>query len=403
MELRELDHGASVDQVLLVRGADLRTKRGADDVFLRLELSDRSGSVTAMVWDDAEEVARVAVRGHAVRVIGRFEVHERFGRQIALDRLEAVPQGEVDLSTLVEGPSQPVAELERRFRGLIERTGDPWLRRLLERVFDPQGAFWPRFRAAPAAKHFHEAYPHGLLDHTLRVAEAVEGLAPLFQPVDRDVAVAGAILHDIGKAQTYTSDPVAPDLTDVGRLEGHIVVGYEIVRRVVGAIEGFPPDTARSIRHIVLSHHGKVEYGSPVVPATREAVLVHQADDLAARMGSIDRLERAMAPGDTWSAFDRALGGAVYFGPARGGVAPEPPAAEAAPDPGAWSGGAAGAGPPAWSGGSGPPPGDDPPEPPPAVAEVPAEEAPPRRAAAAQSSLIGPGADIPSGMDLRAA
>lgn len=310
MELRELDHGSSVDQVLLVRGADLRTKRGGDDQFLRLELADRSGSVTAMIWEDAAAVAEVAVRGSAVRVVGRFEVHERFGRQIAIDRVEAIAQEAVDLSTLVEGPSQPVAELERRFFALIERTTDPWLRRLLDRVFDPMGAFWPRFRAAPAAKHFHEAYPHGLLDHTLRVAESVEALAPTFAPVDRDVAVAGAILHDIGKAHTYTADPVSPDLTDVGRLEGHIIIGYEIVRRVVGAIEGFPPETARSIRHIVLSHHGKLEYGSPVVPATREAILVHQADDLAARMGSLDRLERGMGPGESWSAFDRALSGA---------------------------------------------------------------------------------------------
>jgi 3'-5' exoribonuclease len=322
MELRELEHGSPVDQVLLVRSADLRTKRGSDDVFLRLELTDRSGRVSAMVWDGAAEVAEVALRGHAVRVVGRFEVHERFGRQIQPERIEAVDQAGVDLSELVEGPSQPVAELERRFRALVGRVEDPWLRLLLERVFDPAGAFWPRFRAAPAAKHFHEAYPHGLLDHTLRVAEAVEGLAPLFGPVDRDVAVTGAILHDIGKAQTYTADRISPELTDAGRLEGHIVIGYEIVRRVVGLIDGFPAETARSIRHIVLSHHGRLEYGSPVVPATREAVLVHQADDLAARMGSLDRLERGLAPGAEWSGYDRALEGAAYFGPARGGLGP---------------------------------------------------------------------------------
>lgn len=335
MELRELEHGSPVDQVLLVRGADLRARRGTDDRFLRLELGDRSGSVPAMVWDDAVAVAEVAVRGLAVRVLGTFEVHERYGRQIAIERVEAVPQDEVDLSLLVEGPSRPPAELEERFRALVGRTGDPWLRALLDRVFDPAGAFWPRFRIAPAAKRFHEAYPHGLLDHTLRVGEAVEALAPLFPPVDRDVAVTGAVLHDIGKAQTYTQDPVAPDLTDAGRLEGHIVIGYEIVRRVVASIEGFPEQTARAIRHVVLSHHGKVEYGSPVVPATREAVLVHHADDLAARMGSLDRLQRELGPGEQWSGYDRALEGAAYFGPARGpagpaGIVPAPADRDAA-------------------------------------------------------------------------
>ncbi|WP_022929842.1 3'-5' exoribonuclease YhaM family protein [Patulibacter americanus] len=322
MELRELEHGSAVDHVLLVRGADRRTRKGSDDVFLRLELADRTGSVVAMVWDDCESVEQVAVKGQAVRVTGRFEVHDRFGRQIQLDRLTAIPQDEVDLSTLVEGPSEPVATLEARFFALVQRTQDVWLRRLLERVFARDGAFWPRFRMAPAAKHFHEAYPHGLLDHTLRVAEGVEAMAPLFAPVDRDVAVCGALLHDIGKAHTYTTDPVSPELTDLGRLEGHIVIGYEIVRRVVGDLPGFPPETARSLRHIVLSHHGKLDYGSPVVPATREAVLVHHVDDLAARMGSLDRLERGLGPGDEWSGYDRALSGPAYFGPARGAGAP---------------------------------------------------------------------------------
>ncbi|MGX6448015.1 3'-5' exoribonuclease YhaM family protein, partial [Patulibacter sp. S7RM1-6] len=327
MELRELEHGAAVDHVLLVRGVDRRSRKGTDDVYLRLELADRSGSVVAMVWDDCEAVEAVAVRGTAVHVRGRFEVHERFGRQIQLDRggIAAVDQDDVDMSRLVEGPSVPVAELEERFWGLVGRTEDRWVRALLERVFARDGAFWPRFRAAPAAKHFHEAYPHGLLDHTLRVAEAVERLAPLFAPVDRDVAVAGAILHDIGKAHTYTADAVSPELTDLGRLEGHIVIGYEILRRVIADLDGFPEPTARSIRHIVLSHHGKLEYGSPVAPATREALLVHHADDLAARMGTFDRLERGLGSDQEWSAYDRGLGGAAYFGPARA-AAGAPPA-----------------------------------------------------------------------------
>lgn len=329
MELRELDHGAPVDLVLLVRGVERRARRGSSD-FLRLELADRSQSVTAMVWDDAEEVAAFAVRGAAVRIAGRFEVHDRFGRQIAIKAIESVPLEQVDLTALVEGPSVPVADLERRFAAIVGRIEDVWARELLDQVFARDGAFWARFRLAPAAKHFHEAYPHGLLDHTVRVAEGVEALAPLFGGVDPDVAVTGALLHDIGKAQTYTTDPVAPDLTDIGRLEGHIVIGYEIVQRVLARIDGFPDETARALRHIVLSHHGKQEYGSPVVPQTREAVLVHHVDDLAARMGSFDRLERGLPAGERWSGFDRAVGGPAYFGPTRAGEPPASASAEAA-------------------------------------------------------------------------
>ncbi|WP_320668795.1 3'-5' exoribonuclease YhaM family protein [Patulibacter defluvii] len=317
MELRDLDDGASVDLVLLVRAVSRRVRREGGEPFLKLELADRSQTLPAIVWEDADEVAGFVVRGATVRVEGKLELSERYGRQLAIERLSPVAREQVDLSTLLEGPSVPVAELERRLAALVERTGDRWIRALLERVFDREGGFWPRFREAPAAKFFHEAYPHGLLDHTVRVAEAVEALVPHFGDVDRDVAVAGALLHDIGKAQTYTSDPIAPELTDLGRLEGHIVLGYEIVRRVIGALDGFPEETARSIRHIVLSHHGKQEYGSPVVPATREAVLVHHVDDLGARMGSFDRLQRGLSPEDRWSGYDRAIGSAAYFGPAR--------------------------------------------------------------------------------------
>jgi 3'-5' exoribonuclease len=326
MELRDLEHGAPVELVLLVRDAARRSRPEGDE-FLRLTLADRSQRVTAMVWDEVPAVAPFAVRGSAVRVAGQFEVHERYGRRIVVERIEPVAADDVDWAALVPGPDEPVERIEQRFRGLIDRTEDHWLRLLLERVFAADGAFWPRFRLAPAAKRFHEAYPHGLLDHTTRVSEAVEALVPLFPGVDRDVAVAGALLHDIGKAQAYTTDPVAPDMTELGRLEGHIVIGYEIVRRVLAGIDGFPERTARSIRHIVLSHHGKLDYGSPVVPHTREAALVHHVDDLAAQLGGFDRLQRELADGEQWSPFDRGVGGAAYFGPARDVDAVDPRAA----------------------------------------------------------------------------
>lgn len=317
MDLRDLDAGAPVDRVLLVRAAARRRRRDDGSEYLRLELGDRSQALVAIVREDVDAIAAFAERGAAVRFRGIVEEDERFGRQLALESLAPVDRATVDLAELTEGPAIPVAELERRFQALIARTADRWLRLLLERVFDRETPFWLRFREAPAAKFFHEAYPHGLLDHTLRVTEAVEALAPLFPDVDRDVAVAGALLHDIGKAEAYTTDPLAPDLTDLGRLEGHIVLGYEIVRAAVEALEGFPAETALAVRHIVLSHHGKQEYGSPVVPATREAVLVHHADDLAARMGSFDRLQRGLAPDAQWSAYDRGVGSAAYFGPVR--------------------------------------------------------------------------------------
>jgi 3'-5' exoribonuclease len=127
------------------------------------------------------------------------------------------------------------------------------------------------------------------------------------------VAVTGALLHDIGKLQAYTEDDNAIDLTDLGRLHGEIALGYYRIRREIEEIEGFPEQLAWAVLHIILSHHGSLEHGSPVVPCTREATLVHMIDNLGGRLGSFDRLEKELAPGRQWSAYDRALAAAAYF------------------------------------------------------------------------------------------
>jgi 3'-5' exoribonuclease len=136
-------------------------------------------------------------------------------------------------------------------------------------------------------------------------------MSATFGGINRDVAVAGALLHDIGKVDAYDDH----DLTDAGRLEGEIALGYYRVRSEIEDIPGFPPALAQAVLHIILSHHGALEFGSPVRPCTREATLVHFVDNLGGRLGYFDRLEQELADGATWSAFDRALGAGAYFGP----------------------------------------------------------------------------------------
>ncbi len=181
---------------------------------------------------------------------------------------------------------------------------------------------WEAYRLAPAAKHYHQAYRHGLLEHSLGVAQAVSAISATFPGIDRDVAVTGALLHDIGKLDAYTRDPQHIDLTDSGRLHGEIALGYYRIRREIEDIEGFPPALAQAVLHIILSHHGSLEHGSPVVPCTREATLVHMIDNLGGRLGSFDRLEKELPAGERWSGFDRAIGAGAYF------AASDAPAAE---------------------------------------------------------------------------
>jgi 3'-5' exoribonuclease len=205
--------------------------------------------------------------------------------------------------------------MERDLRALLATIHNPHLGRLLKLVFDEGSPVWPTYRDAPAAKRYHQAYRHGLLEHCLTVAQAVGALSPIFPGIDRDVAVTGALLHDIGKLETYELEGGAIEMSDRGRLYGEIPLGYYRVRRAIERLDSFPAELEQAILHIILSHHGSLEHGSPVVPCTREATLVHMVDNLGGRLGSFDRLEKQLPTGEQWSAFDRALDGSAYFAP----------------------------------------------------------------------------------------
>ena len=213
----------------------------------------------------------------------------------------------------LDGPPRAAPQMEADLRALIGTVQSPHLRDLLEVVLGPDSETWQLFRDAPAAKRYHQAYRHGLLEHSLSVAQSVSAIAANFPGIDRDVAVSGALLHDIGKLDAYTTDPLAIDMTDAGKLQGEIPLGYYRVRRLIEDLPGFPPEPAAAVLHIILSHHGALEHGSPVVPCTREATLVHMIDNLGGRLGSFDRLEKQLPEGSRWSDYDRALGGGAFF------------------------------------------------------------------------------------------
>jgi 3'-5' exoribonuclease len=311
--LREFSDGDQVAGVFVVRERERRQKRNGED-FLRVVLADKTGTVPAIAWEAVAECFEICAPGSIVIVTGSFSVHPQFGRQIKLAAVRPAGPGEYDAEQLAEGPARSVELLETDLRALIATVQNDSLRQLLDRFFGPGTESWARFREAPAAKHYHQAYAGGLLEHSLSVAQAVSAAANFFPGIDREIAVTGAMLHDIGKTEAYNDDPLAIELTDAGRLEGEIPRGYYRVRREIEAIEGLDPDLAHGILHIILSHHGQLEHGSPVVPATREATLVHAIDNLGGKLGSFDRLERELADGESWSRFDRGIDGSAFFG-----------------------------------------------------------------------------------------
>jgi len=282
--------------VLLVRSSDAK----------RLVLADRTGTLEAAARGDV-------AAGSCVRVAGRVEARGR----LAITAVRDAAEDEYVLDDLLDGPRIPVERMEADLRELIATIQCDHLRALLDAVFGAGTETWELFREAPAAKRYHQAYRHGLLEHSLTVAQSVSAISATFGGVDRDVAVTGALLHDIGKLDAYTSDPLAIDMTDLGKLQGEIPLGYYRVRRLIEDLPGFPTDLAVAVLHIILSHHGQLEHGSPVVPCTREATLVHMIDNLGGKLGSFDRLEKELPDGSTWSGWDRVLGGGAWFGAAR--------------------------------------------------------------------------------------
>jgi 3'-5' exoribonuclease len=310
--VRELEDGQAVEQVLLVREAEIRTARNGDD-YLRLLLADRTGSVPAVLFTCPPETARLAAPGVVVSVAGRYAIDARYGPQLKLTRLRVARPDEYELDSLLDGPAHDVDQMERDLREVIATVQNQHLQRLLDRLLGAGSEVWRAYQVAPAAKYYHQAYRHGLLEHSLGVAQAVSATSATFAGVDRDVAVTGALLHDIGKLEAYGFQGPSIDLTDAGRLHGEIALGYYRVRREIEDIEGFPTALAQAILHIILSHHGTLEHGSPVVPCTREATLVHMVDNLGGKLGSFDRLEKELADGQRWSGFDKALSSSAYF------------------------------------------------------------------------------------------
>ncbi|HWH45330.1 MAG TPA: HD domain-containing protein [Thermoleophilaceae bacterium] len=312
--VRDLEDGQAVETVFLVRGCTRREKRNGDP-FLKLQLGDCTGLVEAVAWDGVDEIEPHSKPGAAVLVTGRYSVDQRYGASITIASLRAADPGEFDPADLHDAPPLPVDDMVADLRSLVGTIQNPHLRALLDRIFGEGSETWRRWSEAPAAKHYHQAYKHGLLEHSLTVAQGVSALSSTFPGIDRDVAVTGALLHDIGKIEAYEGDGGAYDLSDAGKLQGEIPLGYYRVRRTIEDLPGFPAETAQALLHIILSHHGLLEHGSPVTPCTREATLVHMIDNLGGRLGSFDRLEKALADGQSWSSYDRALSGSAYFPP----------------------------------------------------------------------------------------
>jgi len=302
--VKDIKEGEPVRDLFLVANKALLTSN-AGKPYLSLQLRDRTGQVEGRVWDRAEEIGKrferddvVEVSGSAISYQGRiqFKVHD-------VRREEA---GGRDLSEYLPVTRKGIDPLWVELQRLIGGVRDADLKTLLAAVFPdpPSTDVARRFRQAPGGKTMHHDYIGGLLEHTVSVAGICMKLSAHYEGVDADLLLAGAVLHDIGKVHELSYEG-AFDYTDEGRLLGHLYMGAEYVDRVCSSLPGFPPGKTMLVKHMILSHHGELEYGSPKRPKTLEAILLHFVENMDAKVSAFQDAVAEMREGARWTDYQR--------------------------------------------------------------------------------------------------
>lgn len=291
-----------VDSPFLVRDKIMAMAKNGKP-YMTLKLVDRTGEVEGRVWDRVDEFSERFGKDDFLRVQGKASVY--LGKmQLVVQELSRLADGEVDLADYLPVATRSTDELVAELRTRVGSLTDPHLRRLLE-AFLADAAFLQRLATAPAAKTMHHVYLGGLLEHSLAVADLADDVSRRYPGVQRDLLVVGALLHDIGKVAELCYER-SFDYTDEGKLIGHIVMGVEMVEEKVRQLPDFPRSLATLVKHLLLSHHGQYEFGSPKRPKTLEAVILNFLDDLDSKINGVrTHIERDPDNGSAWTSYHR--------------------------------------------------------------------------------------------------
>ncbi|MHB0938939.1 MAG: 3'-5' exoribonuclease YhaM family protein [Armatimonadota bacterium] len=309
MMLADLTEGMAVNTQACITQKKLLPFKNKSGHFLALTLGDRSGTLDAKVFNNGEEIAGRIAEGMVVGITGKAESYQG-NLQLNLDTMEPW-DGAVNKADFMPAYAGDVAALEAKLDALIASLSDPDLSALIRTIFS-EPELRRRYCEAPAGKGVHGAYLHGLLEHVVRQAELAEAACQCYPQANRDLVIAGVLLHDIGKIDEYSWE-LTIDITPRGRLLGHAVIGDLLVYER-GRELGIAEETATRLRHLILSHHGTRDFGAVVLPHTLEAVILHACDNLEAKAAHcIDMLQS----GDTaqpWTDYDRVEGHVWYRG-----------------------------------------------------------------------------------------
>lgn len=328
--VQQMADGETIEETYLISDKQLRANRNGN-LYLQVELRDRTGAISARLWNASEHLFRSFDTGDFLQVKGKVQLFQG-ALQMILSHIERVEAEKVELADFLPHTEHDVSKLLERLRSVLLRLGNPHLRALAE-CFLMDEEFLQGFCQAPAGVRNHHAYLGGLLEHVVTLLDAADRLLPLYPELDRDLLLAGVFLHDIGKIRELSYGK-AFAYTDEGQLVGHLVIGVEMLDEKAAKVpdltgEPFPQELLLRLRHMILSHHGSYEFGSPRLPMTPEAIALHHLDNLDAKVHSFTRdIREDRNTTSAWTPFNQSLQRRLFKGSTDGEEASYSPTLE---------------------------------------------------------------------------
>ncbi len=306
----ELKSGQVVKEKFILSKKILKEKKDGG-TYAMLEFTDRSGSIEGIAWDNVVESLGVLSVGDFVFISGTAnEYNERL--QIVVHSIRRISEDEINARDFLPQSDEDIDEVMAEIDEFRTRVNNAYLKKLLDIFFEDQ-AFVEKFRLAPAAKRAHHAYLGGLAVHTLNILKSMDNMQSVYNSINIDLLITAGILHDIGKIHEYTYTKKL-DISTKGRMLGHIVISYEMIVEKIDRIPQFPEDLRLKLLHMILSHHGEFEWGSPKQPLFLEALILHFIDNLDSKAEMmIDELRKNKGKEKEWSDYHPYLEREIYL------------------------------------------------------------------------------------------
>lgn len=308
--ITDIRAGDRVDDIFVLSEKILSQKKDGNN-FLNVTLSDKTGTIKGVVWDNVDQIAAGITSGDFAHVNGSVSDY-RGTLQVVIKNMEPFSPDRVDPSDFLPQTSRDIEGMFERLVKRMDSITTDYLKALIDAFFKDK-EFVNKFKTAPAGKKMHHAYIGGLLEHTLSMVSLADKIAGHYSGIDRDLLLSGAILHDIGKIDEFEYQ-FKIDYSDKGRLLNHIVIGIKMVDDKLSGIEHFPEDQVLLLKHLIVSHHGTREFGSPEPPKTIEAVLLNYIDEIDSKVNAIRDFIASEDPDETWTSYHRLLERHFYKG-----------------------------------------------------------------------------------------